>query len=113
MDNLKESAEQLADHTTEYLETHLKLFTLRAAGRAAGAVSQGVSWLLTGILFFFFLLFAGVGLGWWLGEVLQNMLAGFLIVAGVYGLLAVVLLALHKKVIVPLIRNVIIRIVYE
>lgn len=113
MDNLKESAEQLADHTTAYVETHLKLFSLRAIGRAAGAVSQGVSWLLTGMLLLFFLLFAGVGLGWWLGGLLHNMPAGFLIVAGVYGLLAVVLILLHKKIIVPRIRNAIIRIIYE
>jgi hypothetical protein len=55
----------------------------------------------------------GFGLGWWLGTLFNNMAAGFFAVAGFYLLLIVLMFALRKKVIVPMIQKMIISKVYE
>ena len=62
---------------------------------------------------FFFLFFLAFGLGWWFGILVGNMAAGFFMVAGLFLVLVLVLFALRKKVIVPMIRNMIISKVYE
>jgi hypothetical protein len=69
--------------------------------------------LLLFVLALFFLLFISIGLGWWLGEKLQSMGAGFCIIAAFYAFLSIILLAFRKNYILPLIRNSIIRKVYE
>jgi hypothetical protein len=59
------------------------------------------------------LIFAGIGFSLWIGEALNNMKAGFLIVGGVYlvGLLTILLTA--KSILLPIIRDIIIDKIYE
>jgi uncharacterized membrane protein YccC len=65
------------------------------------------------VLAFFFLQFLFFGLAWWVGTLVNSIAAGFFIVAGFFLLLILLIFALRKKVIVPMIRNSIIRKVYE
>jgi hypothetical protein len=113
MENIKDKAKDLTDDIGDYLETYYKLKVLQVTDKAAGFASVSLASVLFFVLAFFFLLFAGIGLGWWLGEKLQNMMAGFCIVAGFYALLSILTLALQKKYILPMIRNIIIRKAYE
>lgn len=113
MKELKNKTEVLAEHVTEYAETYMALSVLKATDKAAVLASLSITTMLVGVLGFFFLLFSGIGLGYWLGEQLNNMLAGFAIVAGFFALLAVVMITLKKNVILPFMRNLIIKSVYE
>ena len=48
-----------------------------------------------------------------MGEALENMKAGFFIVGGVYGTILVIILIMAKKILIPGIRNLIIKKIYE
>jgi len=61
----------------------------------------------------FVLLFTGLGSAWWLGEYLQDMKAGFFIIGGLYTLILAILLLTLKRVWLPLVRNIIIRKIYD
>lgn len=113
MENIKDKAHDLTQDVSDYLETYYKLKVLQVTDKAAGLASTSLASLLLFLFTFFFLLFLGIGLGWWLGEILQNMMAGFCIVAGFYAVLSILVLMLRKTYILPLIRNTIIRKVYE
>lgn len=113
MENIKDKAEDLTEDISEYLETFYKLKVLQVTDKAAEVTSVSLASLLLLVLTFFFLLFISIGLAWWLGEKLQSMTAGFCIIAGVYAFLSIVVLALRKSYILPLIRNMIIRKAYE
>jgi hypothetical protein len=113
MENLKDKAEELTEDIGEYIETYYNLKVLQLTNKVAGVASVSMATLLICISSFFFLLFLGIGLGWWIGEALHNMVAGFCIVAGVYALLTLLVLAMRKNVILPMIRNIIIRKAYE
>jgi hypothetical protein len=113
MGELKDKAAELTDHVGDYLETMYKLTVLNATDKASGIASASITGVVVFILTIFAVLFASVGLGWWLGEKLDSMLAGFVIVAGVYILLIFVILAFHKNHIFPLLRNFIIKKIYE
>lgn len=113
MENIKEKAEDLTEDIGQYVETFYKLKVLQATDKVARLASLSVTATMITILVLFFLLFLSIGLGWWLGEALDNMVAGFCIVAGFYGLLSLVVLVLHKNLILPWIRNILIRKAYE
>lgn len=111
--SLKDSTQQLKDHVGEYVNTYIQITKAKAtqtASTAASGAAIGVAALFFG-LFFLFFLFCGVAL--WLGALLENRHAGFFIVAGFFALLLVLIFALRKKVIVPMIQNTIISKVYE
>ena len=113
MKDIKNKAETLTDHVTEYVETYFALNVLKATDKAAGIASTSIASLLIGVFAFFTLLFLSIGLGYWIGQQLDNMLASFGIVAGFYALLAVLIVALNKKVFSPFLKNLIIRSAYE
>lgn len=113
MKELKNKAENLTEHVTEYMETYFALNVLKATDKAAGAASSSITGVLILIFGFFFILFLSVGLGYWLGQQMDNMLAGFAIVAGFYALLAVLIVVLRKTVLLPFLKNMIIKSAYE
>ncbi len=113
MEDIKSGASDLKGHVRDYVQTYTQLAKAKATKTAGTAVSGIVIGVLSFFFAFFFLFFLGFALGWWFGDLVNSRIGGFFIAAGVFALLVVALLALRKKVIVPMIRNLIIRKVYE
>ncbi|MDQ6610658.1 MAG: phage holin family protein [Bacteroidota bacterium] len=113
MEDLKTTASHLKDHVSEYVQTTVQLAKAKAtkgASNAAAGVAIGITAAVLGL---FFLAFLFTALAWWLATLLNSAALGFLCVAGLFLLLLVLIFALRKKVIVPLIRNAIIKAIYE
>lgn len=111
--DLQQKAKTLTDDIGELLDLYYKLAIVTVTEKASNAAAVSITVII--ILFFmmFTLLFAGLGLGWYLGQVLENMLAGFGIVAGIFFIFIALTLTLRKQVLFPFIRNTIIRKVYD
>jgi len=76
MDELKNTAEEIADHTGELIDTYYRLFVVNATDKGSKVASIGITAIVMGLISFTALLFAGVGLAIWIGEYMQNMKAG-------------------------------------
>lgn len=113
LEDLKAKINTLKDHGREYVQSYADLAKAKATKGASTAVSAIVVGVVAFFFAFFFLFFIGFGLAWWAGTLVDSRVAGFFIVAGFFLLLTLLLFALRKKVIVPMIRNLIIRKVYE
>jgi hypothetical protein len=113
METIKDKAEELTDDIGDYIETYYKLKVLQLTDKAANVASVSLASIMILVLGFFFMLFLGIGLGWWIGERLDNMVAGFCIIAGIYAVLIVIVLVLRKNLILPYLRNLFIRKAYE
>lgn len=103
----------LIDAVGDMVETYRGIAKLHLVENAAvgGSLSiLGMLLLVTGV---FILLFAGLGAAWWIGDALQNMKAGFFIVGGFYLIVFVVMLLTAGSVILPWLRNIIVRKIYE
>src|ERR1700712_5196616 len=84
MEDLKSKVESLKDHVRDYVEDTAALAKLKAvkgASTAAATITAGIGVL---VFAFFFFVFAGFGLAWWIGSLLDNIPAGFFIVAGFF-----------------------------
>lgn len=113
MENLKTKTEDLANHVHDLLESYYKLAVISATEKATNVLSGtlvGVGGLVLGILV---ILFAGLACAWWLGQLVGSMAAGFLMVAGIFVLLFIILFLMRKRIIFPIMRNYIIRKFYE
>ncbi|HEY5825177.1 MAG TPA: hypothetical protein VIT44_12455 [Cyclobacteriaceae bacterium] len=113
MGEIKDKAEDLTNHIGDYLDTFYKLSVINVTGKASGIVSAGITSIIIILFLMFALLFACMGLGWWLGEQLNNMLAGFGIISAFYVLLIGIIILFRKTFLFPMIRNILIRKVYE
>jgi len=113
MEDLKKNVGQLKHHVSDYAKTYIELIKAKATKGTSNAAAGATVGILSIVFAFFFLQFLFFGLAWWLGSLLDSVAAGFFIVAGLFFLLIVLVLALRKKVIVPMIRNAIISKVYE
>ena len=111
--NLKEDAKDILNHASDYAETFYKLSLLRLTKKVSDVASVVVNSLLIFFISLCILLFISFAGAWWLGDVVQNRALGFLLIAGFYLLVILVLVLMRKKIISPFIRNTLIRKIYE
>ena len=113
MEHLNAKAEQLTEHVKEYAEAYLKLGALKVTDKATGFASVSIMGILLCFLSLCILFFLGIGAALWLGESMNNIKAGYFIVAGFYFIITIILIAFRESLLYPLIRNFIIRKVFE
>ena len=113
MAELKDKADELLEHAGDYAETYYKLGLLKLTEKSTNAGSAIIATLLVVVLGIFFLLFLGMGLSWWIGSLLDSIMAGYFIVAGIYLVIIFCVVMMRKKIIDPFFRNFLVRKIYE
>ncbi len=113
MENIKAKAQNLSEDIGDYVETYFKLSVLKTTDKASGFASVSIMGIIVCFLSFCVLFFLGIGVALWAGELLNNVKAGYFIVAGFYILVTVVLIAFREQLLLPMVRNFIIKKVYE
>jgi hypothetical protein len=86
---------------------------VRGALQTAPNVANTMATILSAVVFLFFLFFASMGLAFILSSWIGNMYSGFLIVAGIYLILGLVIWYSREKLIRIPIMNAIIRQLFE
>jgi hypothetical protein len=91
--------ESLLERTAEYGKASFELVKLKALDKTSDAVSSLIPNTIVLVLIAVFMLFLNLGLVFWLGEVLGRIFYGFFVVAGFYGIAAIVVhLFLHHRI---------------
>jgi len=113
MEGLKQKSAELVDHVEDMAGTFYKLTLLKATQKATNVGSSFLVILATSVFGLFALLFLGVALCLWLGDLVNSRAGGFLIGAGIFLLILGTVIALRKKIVFPYFRNLIIRKIYD
>ena len=113
MDDLKEKTTDLADHVQDIADTFYKLTVVNLTQRVSNVGSGLIVGLVVGVIGFFVVLFLGVALALWLGDLLHSRTGGFLLAAAFFLLVLLIIASMRKKILFPYIRNFIIRKVYD
>lgn len=113
MEDIKTKAGNLTDSITDYIESSYKLALLNAADKATGIAASTMASIVVAFLGIFVILFAGIALGIWLGQLLNNEALGYLLVAALFTLIILIVVAMRKRIVFPLIRNKLINKLYE
>lgn len=113
MDDLKEKTADLADHAEDLANTFYRLSVIKITEKTTNIASGIIMAIAIGLFGFFIVLFMGVALAWWLGDLVNSRTGGFLLAAGFFLIVLLVIALIRKKIIFPYIRNRIIRKIYE
>jgi hypothetical protein len=113
VEEAKTNSRGIKEDVGDLVDTYISLAKANVTQKAANAASASLGAILMAVLVFFVLLFAALGLAWWVGQLLSSMIAGFLIVAGFFALLLVLLIAFKEQFLYPIVRNKIVKKVYE
>lgn len=112
MQGLKDSFTDLKDNAGSLADNYIKLAKVQVAEKSISALSLIIVVVLALFLMIFFLFFTGMALGIWIGNMLNNDIAGYLIVAGLYLVVALILIFGRQKLIFPLVAKSIIKTIY-
>jgi uncharacterized YccA/Bax inhibitor family protein len=113
MEDIKEKPAELIGHVEDLVSTYYKLTLLNAAEKTATIVSSSIAMLIACTAGIMILLLGGFALSWWLGDLVENRAAGFLLGALFFLVIMIIILAIRKKVLFPFFRNLLIRKIYE
>lgn len=105
----KESGEKIQ----EYVQDRLLLVKLQAVEKISKLVAVMFAVLVVAVLVFFISLFLSIMAGYYFAEITGSMYLGFGIVAAIYIILLVTLIALRKSVLERMITNTVINILFE
>ena len=112
MEELKTKAENLTEHLSDLMDSYYKLAAVTATEKATDIGSGILGAVVISVLGFFIVFFAGFGLAWWLGNVINSRAGGFLLVSAFFLLVTVILFAIRKNIVFPFFRNSILRKIY-
>lgn len=101
--------EELADSAKNYVNTRIESAKLSLAEKGSGLVATLVAALVVAVVFLFFIIFTGIAVALLLGIWIGKLWAGFLIVAGVYLLIAVIVWFARSRLIQLPVMNAMIR----
>lgn len=108
-----EKIEELIVSLKSYATTTIDIIKLEAAQHTSTLLANLISKLIIGLVIILFSLFLSFGISVYLSELLDNNYLGFGIVAGVYLLLSIILIAGRKKLLIKPISDKIIRELYQ
>ncbi|HZY81991.1 MAG TPA: hypothetical protein VFE50_20850 [Cyclobacteriaceae bacterium] len=113
MEEQEKPTERLVHTAGEMIETYKDLINLTVVENVTLGISVGVVGMMSLSIVSFITLFLALGCAWWIGEAMNNMKAGFFITGAAFLLILGVVLLAARKGLIPLIRNLVIKKIYE
>ncbi|MDD2549710.1 MAG: hypothetical protein PHD00_06405 [Bacteroidales bacterium] len=99
MKNIVDSIESLKKNATDYGKTSLNLIKLKAINKTSDVISSLIPRLIVLLILTIFLLFLSLGVALYLGEILENIIYGFFVVAAFYGIIGLIVhLFMHNRI---------------
>ena len=113
IEEVKEEAKDLLEHVTDYLETYYQLITVNVAQKGINLASGIINAVILAILGLFAFGLISLGFGWVLGNWIDSRAGGFFLMAGIYVVIMVAIILMRKKMILPFLRNLLTKKIYE
>lgn len=109
MDNQSANTNPLFDKIESYAKTSITLFKLSSIEKSADVVSSLISRITIIVIASLFILFANIGVAFWIGKSLGEYFLGFFIVSGFYIILLAFVFIFRYKMIKKPISDMMIR----
>jgi Zn-dependent protease with chaperone function len=97
MENNLNNIETLLENTATYGKTSFELVKLKVLDKTSDKLSSFFPHTIVAFIIVSFLLFANLGLAFWLGELLGRIYFGFFVLAGAYAFIALVMHLFLRK----------------
>ena len=101
--------EEITESLKQYVNINIEILKLEATERTSEIGSSLIGSLAVGITAFLFIMSLSIGIGFYLSALMGDSYSGFLIIAGFYFILALIVLIGRKKYLENPLRDKIIR----
>ena len=108
-----EEIEQLQENLKKYINTRYELAVLKATDKISLISGITTSAVIVAVMVLMFVLFVSVAGSLYLGSILHNNALGFLIIAGFYLFVGLIVWLFKDKMVVTPVRNKIIKSVFD
>ncbi len=109
MEKVFAKTEELAGNIKAYVNARIESVKLNTAEKSSVVIANLIAGMVVAVVFLFFIVFASVALSLGLGEWLGKTWAGFLIVAGLYLLIGLVVWTTRERIIQLPVMNALIK----
>ncbi|HEV7350506.1 phage holin family protein [Telluribacter sp.] len=107
LQDAKSKAEETFGHLIEYAEARWNVIALQISEKSANAASAVITGLSLAVIGLISLLFVSIALAVWLGDLLNSLPLGFVIVAIIYAIVGGVLFSNRKKwIFIPIMNSI-------
>ena len=113
MEKTENKVADTANHVEQFADTWYKLTLPNLTQKGTNVASAGLAVIVVLIVGLFVLFLGGVALCLWLGNLVDDRAAGFLLGALFFAIVMVVIILLRKKIVFPYFRDLIIRKLYD
>ncbi len=111
-DTNNKNEQGLVQEIVQLFKQYYRYSTLTAAQKITVVSVSMILFLMVFTLSLFALLFLGIALGMWLGDMFKNPIAGFFMVSGFF-IFLLLIMAVFRKPIVRLLRNLIVKKIFS
>lgn len=108
MENIATNIEKLYEKAENYTKTSIELVKLQAIDKTSEIISSLAVVISIAFIVAIFTLFLNIGVAIWIGDALDNMALGFLIVSGFYAVVGLIIFVGRKSLIRVPIDNLIV-----
>src|SRR5579885_1988074 len=105
MEDINAKLEELIKNLKEYVDIQYQLATLKAGNIISSITGKILAAFIIAFIFFIFVIILSVTACFYLSNILGSLTKGFLVVAGFYFVLGLVLIIFRNKLIIGPIRN--------
>jgi energy-coupling factor transporter transmembrane protein EcfT len=98
MEETFKKVEELAEHVKEYVNNRISSMKLSTAEKSSGLLANIIARVIVVLVFVFFVAFVSIALAFFLAKKTGELYWGFLMVAGFYLLLALLVWALKERI---------------
>ena len=113
MSETLKKVEELTDHVKDYITTKVEITKLRFAEKTSLTIGNIIAAVVVAVLFLFVLLFGSIAGAWALSDWIGKNYAGFLIVTGLYLLVAIIVWFGRNRLIRFPVMNAIIKMLHK
>ncbi|MEO6165893.1 MAG: YhjD/YihY/BrkB family envelope integrity protein [Chitinophagales bacterium] len=112
MSAIAEMLQKITETSSDYVKINMRILSLKVSDKLSKVLSGFLTLLILIVIFVFALTMISIGAAKWIGSLIDNEWAGFLIVGGIYVMLGIILMVMQKKVIKEPILNAIIKSIF-
>lgn len=91
MQNTFAKAEEFADHIKEYINNRIAAVKLQTAEKTSKFMSNFIAVAVVAAIMLVFAIFISMGVAFWLSDMMQNLWSGFLMVGGIWLIIAMII----------------------
>jgi hypothetical protein len=112
MDDISAKLDELVKNLKEYADIQYQLAVLKAGNIISSVTAKILAAFIIAFIFLLFVIIISVTAGFYLSTLMGSLTKGFLLLAGIYFVVGLVLLIFRNKLIVGPIRNILIKHIY-